>query len=73
MKIVLTSIVVAVLLAAGVGYLLSTMQKPVYEARAAPSVRIGDPGHNLVGPDWSGLNRTNGGKGQVSHVSESKD
>lgn len=56
MRVVLTSIVIAVLLAAGVSFALYRTQKPVYEVDVAPTtVRIGDPGHNLVGPDWSGL------------------
>lgn len=55
MRVVLTSIVIAVLLAAGVSFAFYGTQKPVYEVEVAPTVRIGDPGHNLVGPDWSGL------------------
>jgi hypothetical protein len=54
-RVIVTSILAAVLLALGAGVLLSLSQKPVYQAEAPPSVRIGDPGHNLVGPDWSGL------------------
>ena len=29
-------------------------QEPVYSAQPGPGVRVGDPGHNLVGQDWSG-------------------
>ena len=57
MKIIMTSVVTAVLLAACVGLIFSMTQKAVYEVHAFPSVRLDHPGHNLVGPDWSGLNR----------------
>ena len=55
MRIIVTSIIAAVLLAVSAGAALSTAQKPVYQTRAMPSVRIDDPGNNLVGADWSGL------------------
>jgi hypothetical protein len=58
MNIIMTSVVTSVLLAAGAGLIFSMTQKAVYEVQAVPSVRLDDPGHNLVGPDWSGLNRT---------------
>jgi hypothetical protein len=56
MWIITISIVAAVLLASGALLALSAAQKPVYEARTMPTVRIDEPGQNLVGPDWSGLN-----------------
>jgi hypothetical protein len=72
MKIIVMSIVVALLLAAGAGLILSVAQKPVYEVYASPSVRLGDPGHNLVGPDWSGLNRANELNTQMSPMDEAR-
>jgi uncharacterized protein involved in exopolysaccharide biosynthesis len=66
MQIILASIVIAVLLAVGAGIVLSQMQEPVYEAQAMPTVRLDDPGHNLVGPDWSGLPTTHESKAKVS-------
>jgi hypothetical protein len=47
-------IVVAVVLGvtSGAGMLLT--REPVYRAQPMDSVRVGDPGHNLVGPDWTG-------------------
>jgi hypothetical protein len=30
------------------------VQRPAYLSHDIPSVRVGDPGENLVGPDWSG-------------------
>jgi hypothetical protein len=54
MKIIVISIVVAALVAAGAGLILSVAQEPAYEAYTLQSVRLDDPGYNLVGPDWSG-------------------
>jgi hypothetical protein len=73
MKIIVTAVVVSFLLAAGVGLILSAMQKPVYEVQAFPTVRLDDPGHNLVGPDWSGLNRVNETSAKVSRVNEARN
>jgi hypothetical protein len=70
MRILVTSIVVAVLLAAGAGLILSTMQRPVYEVQAGPSVRLDDPGYNLVGPGWNGLGRANEPEAKVSRMNE---
>jgi hypothetical protein len=73
MRILVTSIVVAVLLAAGAGLILSTLQRPVYEVQVPPSVRLDDPGHNLVGPDWTGLGRANETGAKVSRMHEQKN
>jgi hypothetical protein len=70
MKIIVTASVASFLLAAGVGLVLSAMQKPVYEVHSLPNVRLDDPGHNLVGPDWSGLNRGSETSTEVSRVNE---
>jgi len=59
MRIILAGIFLSVLIAAAVGYGLFSTQKPIYEAFARPSVRLGrEAGDNLVGPDWSGLYKT---------------
>lgn len=56
MRAILIAIVSAVVIAAAVGYPLFTSEKPIYETLAEPaSVRLGDPGENLVGPNWWGL------------------
>jgi hypothetical protein len=73
MKIIVTAIVASFLLAAGAGLILSAMQKPVYEVHSFPSVRLDDPGHNLVGPDWSGLNRANETNTKGSRVNEARN
>jgi hypothetical protein len=72
MQIIVTSIVVALLLAAGAGLVLSGTQKPTYQARVMPSVRIDDPGENLVGPDWSGLSRPAQNATKVSQASSGR-
>ena len=54
MAVILGAIVLAVIIAltAGAGFYMA--QEPVYRAQPGPGVRVGDPGHNLVGRDWSG-------------------
>lgn len=54
MAVILGAIVLAIIIAltAGAGFYMA--QEPVYSAQPGPGVRVGDPGHNLVGRDWSG-------------------
>jgi hypothetical protein len=54
MPVIVSGIAVALILAllAGAGYYLG--QEPVYRAQPMPSVRVGDPGYNLVGRNWTG-------------------
>jgi hypothetical protein len=54
MKVIVISIVIAALVAACAGLILSLVQEPAYEAFTVPHVRVGNPGDNLVGPEWSG-------------------
>lgn len=54
MPVILASIALAAVLAVVAGLGLYSMQEPVYQSQPMPSVRVGDPGHNLVGPNWSG-------------------
>jgi len=54
MPVILASIALAVLLAIVSGLGLYSMQEPVYQSQPMQSVRVGDPGHILVGPNWSG-------------------
>jgi hypothetical protein len=61
MRIILASTLAAAALALGAGLLLFAAQKPAYQVEAMPTVRIGDPGDNLVGPDWSGVPRSEAG------------
>jgi hypothetical protein len=54
MKVFLLAVVVAVALGAGAALVLSRSQETAYEAFATSGARVGDPGHNLVGPNWTG-------------------
>lgn len=54
MNVILIAIVAAVLVGlASAGVLIST-QKYAYEAYSTSGARVSDPGHNLVGPKWTG-------------------
>lgn len=55
MGMILTGIVVAIVIAVGAGYFLSTQeQQPTWQVLSSSSTRVDDPGHNLVGPGWTG-------------------
>lgn len=53
MKVILASILTAVVLAVGASFILGATQRPAYEVYSTSGARVGDPGHNLVGPDYS--------------------
>jgi hypothetical protein len=63
MKAILTGIIVAVVIATGVGFLLPLEPELTWQAHSPPSIRVGEPGSNLVGPEWTGLNRVETGNG----------
>jgi hypothetical protein len=74
--VILGAIVLAVIIAltAGAGFYLA--QEPVYSAQPGPGVRVGDPGHNLVGQDWTGdpsLQDIRRGAGESSAKADTKD
>ena len=73
MLTLLTSILVAFVLAAGTGVVLYKAQKPVYLVDAMPTVRISDPGDNLVGPDWSGLFKVPQASTPVSRADDDRE
>ncbi|HEY0352183.1 MAG TPA: hypothetical protein VGC68_00935 [Enterovirga sp.] len=56
MKVILSSIVAALVLGALAGVILNEAQRPAYEVFSTSMTRVGNPGSNLVGPNWSGLN-----------------
>jgi hypothetical protein len=56
MKVMLLSVVVAVVLAVAASYVLSTQQRPAYQAYVGSGASVGDPGENLVGKNWNGMN-----------------
>ena len=53
MKVILASILTAVVLAIGASFVLNATQRPAYQVYSTSGARVGDPGHNLVGPDYS--------------------
>ena len=60
MNVVLTGIVAAVVLGIVAALVLRGEQKPAYEAYSTSSTRVGDPGYNLVGKNWTGEPKTQG-------------
>jgi hypothetical protein len=54
MKPFLLSVAAAIVLGLAAAALLNSTQQRAYEAYATSGTRVSDPGHNLVGPRWSG-------------------
>jgi hypothetical protein len=54
MKVIVSALAVALLLGVGAAALLNAEQKNAYEAFTTSGARVGDPGRNLVGPQWNG-------------------
>jgi hypothetical protein len=54
MKAFLLSVAVAIVLGAAAAAILDATQQRAYEAYATSAARVSDPGHNLVGREWSG-------------------
>ena len=50
MKVFVAAVVFAAIVAAGMSIVLNSVQRPSYEAFSTSGARVGDPGHNLVGP-----------------------
>ena len=60
MGMILSGIVVAIAISFGAAYFLlnSPQQQPAWKVYSTISTRVDDPGHNLVGQDWTGEPRT---------------
>ncbi len=54
MKVMILSAVAVLALGYAAAFLLSRTQEPAFEAFIGSGTRVGDPGHNLVGPEWNG-------------------
>ncbi len=54
MKVIILSAVVALVLAYVASFVLNRGHEPAYETFVGSGARVGDPGHNLVGPNWNG-------------------
>jgi hypothetical protein len=50
MKVFLAALLFAAFAAVGVSVLLNTIQEPSSVAFTTSGARVGDPGHNLIGP-----------------------
>ena len=50
MKVFLAALFFAAIAAVGVSVLLNTIQEPSSVAFTTSGARVGDPGHNLIGP-----------------------
>lgn len=55
MKAFIAGLVASIVVAVVAGVILSVVAQPVYRAFASSETRVGNPGHNLVGANWSGL------------------
>jgi len=49
MKAFLSAVIVSAVIAVGAAYALNTKQQSSAQAFSTSGVRVGDPGHNLVG------------------------
>lgn len=54
MRTIILAIVATVALGVAAAAVLSTTQKAAYEAYVTTGARVSEPGHNLVGPRWTG-------------------
>jgi hypothetical protein len=50
MKVFVAALAFAVVAAIGVAVVLNTIQEPSSVAFSTSGARVGDPGHNLIGP-----------------------
>jgi len=56
LKVILLSAIVGIVIAVVASFVLSHEQEPAYKAFVGSGARVSDPGSNLVGPTWNGLN-----------------
>ena len=54
MRVLLSGIIAAIAIAVVAGIVLRSAREPVHAVYTAPSVRLGEPGTNLVGKAWTG-------------------
>ncbi|HEY7386307.1 MAG TPA: hypothetical protein VH743_21820 [Beijerinckiaceae bacterium] len=54
MKVIFVSLAAAIVLAVGAALILNTTQRPAYEVYTGAGADVRDPGHNLVGENWTG-------------------
>jgi hypothetical protein len=56
LKVILLSAIAGIVIAVAASFVLSHEQEPAYRAFTGSGARVGEPGSNLVGPNWNGLN-----------------
>jgi hypothetical protein len=61
MKVILASLLAAIVIAVGAALILNTTQRTAYEVFKGAGADIRDPGHNLVGENWTGNARPGNG------------
>jgi hypothetical protein len=54
MKMIVSGAVAAILLGVIAAVALRSVQEPSYAVYSTSSARVGDPGSNLVGENWTG-------------------
>jgi hypothetical protein len=55
-KVIILSAVAVLVLGFAAAFVLDRTQEPAYEVFVGSGTRVGEPGSNLVGPRWNGLN-----------------
>jgi hypothetical protein len=53
-KMIILSAVATLILAYAAALILNREQEPAYQAFVGSGARVGNPGSNLVGPEWTG-------------------
>jgi hypothetical protein len=53
-KMIILSAVATLILAYAAALILDREQEPAYQAFVGSGARVGNPGSNLVGPEWTG-------------------
>jgi hypothetical protein len=53
MGVILAGIAAVIVIAVGAGLVLRAEQEPAWQVYSTTSTRVGDPGSNLVGPEWT--------------------
>lgn len=56
MNAIFSGIVIALGVAVLAAFVLNESQRTSFAVYSTQSTRLGDPGHNLVGPNWTGEN-----------------
>jgi hypothetical protein len=69
MGAILAGIVVAVAIAIGAGFAMHSGNPLSWETYKTVNVRVGDPGTNLVGPNWTGENNAGAAAGRSQPAS----